>query len=231
MTMLHAANLPAEYRRKLCARELTQETIAGLAAAVSDRYLLRKRAFKRAALILLTVTVLMAALTFFAPNAGGGSAPVILWSYAVTLLAEIPILAAVYVLAVSREPRQFARCLKKGYPDLVIAYGYEQLTDGSLADRDGPRQRSFSMLIADVFPLQGSEDIVVAGFAHGLIERGNSVLVGTEGETSEKPPFAIVTAIEKAGSQTVQAADCKAALRLQKGAALGLAPGMCLYRN
>lgn len=231
MVTIRLENLPEEYRKKLCARELTRETIASLAASVSDQYLLRKRTFKKVAVMLPALTLLMAVLTFFAPAAERGSINVILGSFGFTLLVEIVILAAVYFLTVTRVPRQFAKCLQKGYPELEIVYGYAQLTDGSLSNQSRPRQLPFSLQIEQVFALNNSEDVVVVGFVHGLIERGNSVLILDKNDPSGKRTAAIVSAVEKADRAVVQAADCNAALKIQKGAQLGLTPGMYLYRK
>jgi len=232
MATIYLENLPEEYRRKLCARELSRETIDRLAVSVNEKYLLRKRTFGRVAVGLLVLTILMAVLTLFAPAARRGNMAVEMGAFGFTLLVEIPILAAVYFLAVTRVPRQFAKCLKKGYPELEIEYGYEQICSGSFANGRGARSPSFSMQIEDVFPLKGSADIVAVGFAHGLIVRGNSAFTAGGDDPSEKRGCVIVSAVEKAdGKPAVQAADCRVALRIRKGAELGLAPGMYLHRE
>ena len=235
MATIHVENLSAEYRRKLCAGELTRETIERLASSISRQYLQRKRVFHWLVFLLPAMTVLMTALSAFAPAAQKGSMTVLWGATAFTVAAEFLILAVVYRLAVTRVPGQFARCLKKGYPELEMEYGYEQLTNGSLAGtiKKGP---SFSLLIEDTFRLKDSEDLIVAGFAHGLIEQGNSAFVDAgndaENDAGQKPLCVIVAALEKAGGKSArQAADCRVALRIQKGAALGLAPGMRLYRR
>jgi len=231
MARIYIENLPAEYRRKLSAGELTRETVDSLARSVSKTYQLRRQGFKRAVIICAAIMVLMAVLMLFSPNAQHDSSKVMLYSLTFTGLMVFLILAASYFAAVTRLPRQFDRCLKKGYPELEILYGYEQLISGRLPDNNGT-QTSFSMEIEDTFRLQGSGDIVAAGFAHGLIERGNSVCIMDKNDPAKKQVYAIVTAIETGNQQpAAQAADCRAALRIQRGAALGLTAGMYLYRK
>ena len=133
MARIPIDNLPGEYREKLRNRGLTRETIAALAVSVSKTYLLRKRAFKKVAILLPVITIFMMALSFFAPATKRGSTAAIGWATVVTLLVEVFIMAVVYCLIVNRVPRQFAGCLKKGYPELEMEYGYEQITNGSLA--------------------------------------------------------------------------------------------------
>jgi hypothetical protein len=229
MARIYLENLPEEYRRKLCARQLTRETIDALACSVSEKCQLRRRGFRRAAILCTGAAVLVAVLTALSPAAGGAAA--LLWSFAAMVLMEALILAALYFLAVTRVPRQFVRCLKEGYPELEMVYAYEQLVDGTLAKKKRSQQLPFSLRIEDVFRLNGSGDIVVAGFAHGLIERGNSVWIIDRDDPARERVCAIVTAIEKNGKGAAQAADCAAALRIRKGAELGLAPGMELYRE
>lgn len=229
---IYVENLEKEYQKKLCAHALSRETIDSLAASISDTFLLRKRVFKKLLILLPAGTLLIGALSLFAPAAQESDIAVLEGSFVFTVLVELLIMAFVYAFYVTRVPRQFARCLKKGYPELEMEYGYEQIVNGSLASNGGRKHPSFSLQIEDVFPLRDSGDIVVAGFAHGLIAKGNSVYIGDKTDASQKRAWALVTALEKTGRQAVaQAADCRVALRLQKGAQLGLKPGMCLYRE
>ena len=234
MVEIYMENLPAEYQKKLCARALTRETIEGLAGSVSTKYMARRRIFRKLAVILPAMTVLMALLSLYAPavRTGNVNTKVLLGSYGFTVLVEILILVYVYFLSVVRVPRQFAKCLKKGYPELESLYGYEQLTNGSLIDNQAAQWPSFSLQIEDVFKLKNSEDCVAVGFAHGLIERGNYVRVLDTEQAAQPRGAALVSGIEIAnGKAAEQAADCKAALRVRGGAGLGLAPGMYLRRS
>lgn len=231
MAVIHLENLSAEYRQKLRAGTLTRETIDQLARSISAKCQLRKRVFRRVAVLLPAGTVLMAMLSLLAPAARTANRTVLLGAFAFTILMELPILAAVYCLAVTRVPRQFVRSLRKGYPELESDYGYAQLLSGSLTDMQGQRRPSFYLRIEEIFPLQNSEDIVAAGFAQGLIARGNSVAVRDRDRPAAECVHAIVSAVEKTGGPAAEAADCRAALRIRHGARLGLRPGMELYRE
>ena len=132
MAMLYIENLSDEYRRKLCRRELREDEVASLAAFVSSKFFLHKKGYRLAVILLPTLTVLAAVMSYFSPAARKGNMTVIMWSFAFTLLLEALILVFVYHIAVTRVPRQFADCLKKGYPELCGKYGYERIIDGSL---------------------------------------------------------------------------------------------------
>ena len=135
MASIYVENLSAECRRRLCARTFTREEVAQLAASLSSVYQLRKRTFRWMIVLLPGMTVLMAVLSYFSPAARAGDMTVTLCSFGFTLLVEIPILAIVWVLAVTRMPRQFARYLKKDYPELVPQFGYEEIVSGELVPR------------------------------------------------------------------------------------------------
>lgn len=232
--MVHIENLPQEYREKLCARKLTRATIDSLARSVSARYFQRKQALKRAILICTAVTVLLMLLTVFAPAAVQGNISVgaILFSFAAVMVIEAAALTLAYYVAVTRVPRQFDRCLQKGYPDLVMIYGYEMLTDGSLKEKKANGQTAFSLQIQGIFNLPDRDDVVVTGFTHGLIVRGNSVYIIDKADPAKGRQVALVTEIEKGpGKKVLQAADCKTALRIKDGKKLILEQGMYLYRE
>lgn len=232
LPIIRLESLPKEYREKLRARELTRETIDSLAGSISKKYQAQKRAFTTVAIILPAATILMAVLSLFAPAANAQTMPVVFGAVAFTVVAEIGILAVVYYGALVRVPRQFAASLKEGYPELTSVYGYEQLLNGSLAGKKASRQLPFSLEVEDTFNLKDSEDVVAVGFAHGLIERGNSVFIIDKNDPSHERACGIVSGIEKTGSEPVsQAADCKVGLRIQKGARLGVVPGVYLYRE
>ena len=151
----------------------------------------------------------------------------------IVILMEVLILVLAYV-AVCRVPRQFSKCLKAGYPELVIKYGYEQIVSGSLAEPKPSRQLPFSMGIEDIFRLQDSDDIVVVGFVHGLIRKGNAVHIIDKNDPSKGHAVTVVSAIELTNKKKVlEAADCMAALRLKDGTKINmnLVPGMYLYRE
>lgn len=231
-TKIQIDTLTKEYRDKLCSRQLTRETIDSLAGQISRKYLTRRRAFKWAAILCAVSLLIIAALTFLSPNAPSANLPVLLLSILSTAMMEIFILIFVYFAAVTRVPRQFDRCLRKGYPELSVLYGYETLVNGSLAEKRRSEQLPFSLCIEDTFSLKNSQDLVVAGFAHGLISRGASVYILDKENPSAQRTAALVTAIEKGpGKPAALAADCFAALQIKDGKQLGLRPGMYLYRE
>lgn len=140
---IYVESLPKEYREKLRERKLTREAVDRLAGQVSEKYLLKKRAFKRAVLICAVSSIVLFVLTLitaFKSGGCGGSITAILFSCMSVAVMEILILAGVYYGAVTRTPRQFAKCLQKGYPELVMSHGYERIVSGELAEEKRSRQ-------------------------------------------------------------------------------------------
>ena len=233
MARIHIESLSKEYQRKLCERKLEAQTIESLAASISKKYLQKKRALKKAALLCVFITLLLAVMTFFAPTASAGSRDAFLFSFFIVIFIEVLILLLTYAV-ICRIPRQFSKCLKTGYPELGIKYGYEQIVSGSLAEPKPSRQLPFSMGIEDIFRLKDSDDIVVVGFVHGLIRKGSAVHIIDKNDPSKGHGVAVVTAIELANKKRVlEVADCVAALRLKDGnkIKINLVPGMYLYRD
>ena len=228
MVSIYIESLSKEYQRKLRERKLELQTIESLAASIS-----KKRALKKAALLCAIITILLAVMTVLAPTASAGSRATMIFAFLIVILMEVLILVLAYV-AVCRVPRQFSKCLKAGYPELVIKYGYEQIVNGSLAEPKPSRQLPFSMGIEDIFRLQDSDDIVVVGFVHGLIRKGNAVHIIDKNDPSKGHAVTVVSAIELTNKKKVlEAADCMAALRLKDGTKINmnLVPGMYLYRE
>lgn len=225
-------NLPKEYQKKLRERTLTQETIYSLACSISQKYRQQKRLLIRVAILLVILTLVMAAASWISPAAARGNRLVILASCGAALILELMILAAMYYIAFTRVPRQFIRCLAKGYPELTSFYSYEAILSGQLEASGQSRQLPFSLYIEDVFHLRDSHDIIVSGFAHGLITRSQSVSIIDPKDPAKGKYAAIVTRIETGPGQPArQAADCHAALRLQNGQDFPISPGMYLYRD
>lgn len=223
-------SLSKEYRKKLSERKLTQETIHELAVSISRKYLLQRRLIIIIAVISAVLSCLMALLGISSPSAARGNRTVILFSCAIAFLLELFLLFFLYFAAVTRIPRQFSRCLKKGYPELSNVYGYEILLSGILADAS--HQAPFSLIVENTIPLQNSRDIVVTGFAHGLIRKNCSVYISGKAGSGEELKTTLVTGIETAPAVSVrEASDCPVALRLQNGKDLSLQPGMYLYRK
>ena len=233
MASIYIESLSKEYQRKLRERKLELQTIESLAASISKKHLQKKRALKKAALLCAIITILLAVMTVLAPTASAGSRAAMIFAFLIVILMEVLILVLAYV-AVCRVPRQFSKCLKAGYPELVIKYGYEQIVNGSLAEPKPSRQLPFSMGIEDIFRLQDSDDIVVVGFVHGLIRKGNAVHIIDKNDPSKGHAVTVVSAIELTNKKKVlEAADCIAALRLKDGTKINmnLVPGMYLYRE
>lgn len=225
-------NLPKEYQKKLCERTLTRETIHHLACSVSQKYKKQKQALWRVSVVLVILTLLMAAASCVSPAAARGNRMVILASCGAALILELLIIAGIYYIAVTRVPRQFTRCLARGYPELVTVYSYDAIIDGSLAASSLQDQLPFSLYIEDIFRLRDSHDVVVSGFAHGLISRNQSVYIIDRNDPARGKHAAIVTQIETGPGQPArQAADCPAALRLQNGQDVPIRTGMYLYRE
>ena len=225
-------NLPKEYQKKLCERTLTQETIYSLTFSISQKYRKQKQLLIRVAILRVILTLVMAAASFISPAAARGNRIVILGSCAVALILELLIIAGIYYIAVTRVPRQFSRCLAKGYPELTSFYSYEAILSGQLEASGQSRQLPFSLYIEDVFHLDDSHDVIVSGFAHGLITRNQSVYIIDPKDPAKGKYAAIVTQIETGpGQPAQQAADCPSALRLQNGQDFPICPGMYLYRD
>lgn len=229
---IHLDNLPKEYQKKLCERTLTQETIHSLACSVSQKYRQQKQVLFRVSIILVILTLLMAAVSYISPAAARGNRMVILASCGATLILELLILASIYYIAVARVPRQFNRCLSKGYPEFAAVYSYDAILSGNLILSSSQTQLPFSFYIEDIFRLRDNHDLVVTGYVHGLIIRNQSVYIINLNDPSEGKYTAIVTQIETGPGQPAhQAADCPAALRLQNGQNLPIHTGMYLYRE
>jgi len=231
MPRIYVENLSAEYRRKLSTGQLTEKTIESLAGEVSDKYAMHRRSFRLAVYICLGISVLMVVLTLISPKGRSQDPMSMVYAFGFTFLAEALVLAITYRLAVTWVPHQFDRCLHKGYPQLVEQYGYTRLVEGSLSTARWSRQLPFSMQVEDVFKLRDSDDVVVVGYAHGLITRGNAVMITEKDDPAKERGVAIVTALEKRKKPVAEAADCNVALQLHQGASLGVTAGMYLYRK
>ena len=230
ITNIHLDRLSKEYQKKLSQRKLTYETIFGLAVSISQKYLVQKRLLIRIGLISTVFICAMAIMGIFSPAAAKGNRTIILLSCAVTYLLELGILFLLYLLAITRIPRQFSRSLQKGYPELSMALGYETIISGSLSSSF--HQFPFSLMIENIFNLQGCNDVIVTGFTHGLIRKNCSVYIFNKHSSSNKPLASIVTGIETApGVPAYEAADCWVALRLQNGKNLPLHQRTYLYRQ
>lgn len=225
-------NLPKEYQEKLRSRKLTQQTICSLAHSVSKKYRQQKRVLLRIAAVSFPAILVMALMGIFSPAASKGNRSVIIFScFAAWVMIQV-ILIGIYQIAVARVPRQFVRCLRQGYPELAMVYGYETIRNGYLEASSSFRKYPFFMCIEDVMEIRNSSDMVVVGFAHGLINRNQSVfLLPREGDGKEKKA-AIVSGIEIGpGQPAVRALDCHAALRIRDGKEMNLCAGMCLVAD
>lgn len=229
---IQVESLLKEYRKKLCERTLTKGTVERLAKEVSEKYLLQRKAFRRTVLLYAVIVILLAAMTFLSPAAVKGSVTAVIVSLGFLAALGIMIFSAVYFAVVTRIPRQFARCLKKGYPELEMLYGYEMIISGKAAVERKTQQMPFSMQIEDVFRLQDSDNIIVTGFANGMIAKGNSVFMIDKNDPHRRKAAAIVNRIETDGGKpAAQALDCYAALEIIDGGKYDLRAGMYLYRE
>lgn len=229
---LHIESLSKEYRKKLCSRQLTRATIDSLAGQISRKYQELKRGFRLAAILCTAITLLLPVLTLFSPNAASADPAALLFAFFVSAVIEVLVLIFAYFAVLTRVPRQFDRCLRQGYPELSMLYGYEMLVNGSLTEKKPSQQLPFSLCIEEIFPLKDSQDLVVAGYGHGLITKGYSVYIMDKDDPSRHGTAALVTRIEKAPQKPAAlAADCTMALQIKNGKQLGLKPGMYLYRE
>lgn len=229
MVHIQLENLEKEYQKKLRERMLTRETIYNLAYSVSKKYHQQKRVLLRLAVIAVFMTLGMALTGIWNSDVSGGNQKVFLISCAVALALELLIFIGVYWIAVTRVPRQFALCLNEGYPELTTILGYEAIRKGDLEELYYLQRYSFSLYIEDVFDLKDSRDIVVTGFAHGLINRSRSVYLVRGKGSLKKEKAAIVSGIEiDSGKSVAQAADCYVALRILNGKEIDPKAGMYL---
>lgn len=229
---IHLDHLPIQYQNKLKSRQLSKETIESLATSVSEKYLRQKKLLKRIAVWFSFLPLILALLGLFGASSANVNNHVFLLSCMFALLLEWVLLIAIYYLAVTRVPRQFSRCLKKGYPELEMTYGYEVIVDGSLVNPFFSHQLPFSLYIENVLELNDCHDVVITGFAHGLIRRNTSVYITNRKNPPKKQPAFIVTGIEIAsGIPALEAADCPVALRIKDGKTLPVCSGMYAYRK
>lgn len=229
---IYLQTLSKEYRNKLCQGTLAKGSVNSLAVSISRNYQQQKHRLLLAAAICVILTIAMAVLGCLSPASPSGNQPVFLQACAFVLFFELILFPSIYYLIVTRIPRQFARCLEKGYPELAMTYGYESIISGALVQPFSSLQLPFSLYIEDTFELRNSRDMVVTGFAHGLIKKGFSVYLIDKEDPSRKRKVSIVTRIETSPDISVsEAADCHVALRLQNGKDLAPIPGMYLYRQ
>lgn len=229
---IHLDNLPVQYQKKLKNRELTKETIDSLASSVCRKYLLQKKRLKRVAILFSFLPLLMAILGLFGISTSDVNINVFLISCIFVLFLEWTLFIAIYYIAVTRVPRQFARCLRKGYPELEMTHGYELILNGSLANSFHSHQLPFSLYIENVLELKGCNDVVVTGFSHGFIRRNYSVYVNFKNDPPQIQNTFIVTRIEiSPGVPALEATDCPVALRIKDGKSLPIRSGMYVYRK
>lgn len=225
-------SLPKEYRKKLIERKLTKDTLQQLAISISKIYVLQKRRLKIIAIAGPALTIIMVLLSLLSPAASHINQTVYFLCCAVAILFEIILLIIIHYVWISRIPRQFSNALKKGYPELTAVYGYSAIIDGTLANFDASQQFPFSLYIEEVFQVKNSADIIVTGFAHGLIKKNCSVFITGEAALSQKTKAALITGIEiSSGKSSLTACDCMAALLVRNGKSFNLKPGMWLYRK
>ncbi len=232
MAHIYYEKLSKEYKRKLISRELSVETVKSLAASISTRYSKQKRAFIAAAAICAAVTALMIIMLLMTPEHIRPDGAVILFILAVLIIMEVLIFSAIYLFVVTGVPRQFSKYLEKSYPELLSDYGYLAIINGTASEGGRFRQFPFSLYIDDIFHLENSSDIVVAGYAHGLIKAGFSVYLAEKSRSSKNHTALLVVAIESGyGTPVSEAADMNVALRIKEGKNYPIKKGMYLYRD
>lgn len=141
---IQVESLSKEYQEKLRGRTLTKGTIDRLATEISRKYLLQRKAFRRTAVFYAVIVVLLGLMTLLSPSAPEGSAKAILISLGFVAAVGIILFAVIYYAVVTRVPRQFAKCLKEGYPELEMLYGYDMIVSGSAAAGRPSQQMPFS---------------------------------------------------------------------------------------
>lgn len=225
-------SLPKEYRKKLKERKLTKGTLQQLAVSISKVYVMQARRLKIISITGPALTIIMVLLGLLSPSASHINKTVYFLCCAVTILFEMILLIVIHYVWISRIPRQFSKALEKGYPELAAVYGYASIIDGTLANYYPSQQFPFSLYIEEVFQLKNSTDIVVTGFAHGLICNNCSVFIAGGTALSKKANAAMISGIEiSKGKSSPAACDCMTALLVKNGKSFNLKPGMWLYRK
>ena len=141
----------------------------------------------------------------------------------------VGLIILLYNLTVTKVPKQFSKYLKMGYPELDMRYGYEAIKHAKNVDRTNPHPH-FVLSIQDTFRLKECNDLVVVGFAQGIISCGTEVFLSETTDRITKQHKVRITAIETGpGKSAQEASDCRVALRIEKGNFYNIKEGSVLY--
>ncbi|PJI07825.1 MULTISPECIES: hypothetical protein [Clostridium] len=124
MGVLYIEGLSDEYKKKIKKRELSLKSIDSIFHSIKDTYHQRKKGMLCASIMLTAIFLIMDVMTALNELKTNQ----LNMSTLVFPIVIIPfILALCYFLCVSRIPRQFNKCLKIGYPELMDQYGYDAI--------------------------------------------------------------------------------------------------------
>lgn len=139
MGVIYIEGLTNEYKKKIKKRELPLKLIDSIFHSIRDTYHKRKKAMLHVSIMVIAIFLIMdvmVALNQLKTNGLG-------MDFILGNLVLFPIVIIVFVLAlcyflcVSRIPRQFNKCLKIGYPELIDQYGYDAIKAPQLKTNNG----------------------------------------------------------------------------------------------
>jgi len=114
-TILFISNLDSKVKKALQRGEYTLDEVREVQKEVDEHHKKKQKGFIRALIIAGGVFVLMAALSI--PQMGN---PVILFSTLITGGALAVVMVFVKLVYVNAVKRQFAKAVRKGYPDFLL---------------------------------------------------------------------------------------------------------------
>lgn len=229
MARIHIESLSKEYRDKLKNRELSKASIESLFYSISEKYYLRRTKSLYLVIILCVLALFMNISTLLMTKQEI-NLPFIFFVVLLPSIAISGIVFFVYHIAVLRVPKQFAKCLEIGYPELVMQYGYEAIKNAKKTSKPSNQPR-FVLSVQDTFHLKDCNDLVVVGFAQGIISYGTEVFLSETMDRTAEQHKVRITAIETGPGKSVkEASDCHVALRVAKGNFYNIKEGSVLYR-
>lgn len=228
MARLYIESLSKEYCNKLKNRQLSKTSIEQLFRTISEKYHLRR---KRMLPLMIIVSVLMLFM--------GGSTLMMMqheitvqmvgYVFLLPCFVTVALIVFVYHISVLRVPKQFAKYLEIGYPELVMQYGMEAIKNAKKMPYPDNHPH-FVLSVRDVFHLKEGNDLIVAGVAQGMITCGQEVFLSETADRTSAQHKVRITGIETGpGKAAKQAADCHVALKIEKGNFYEIKAGSVLY--
>lgn len=129
MAVLYTESLSDECKNKLKNRQMSQESIDHIFHLIKDIYHKRKKAMLHMSIMITAMFLIMDVMVAY--NKIKTSKLDMNFTLKVLVLFPIIIIPLIlgicYYICLARVPRQFSKCLKIGYPELIDQYGYDAI--------------------------------------------------------------------------------------------------------